>query len=73
MGVEPELEKKRRRRSSQEITDLIEEYRQNGQTRPEQFKHFEDYLMPAGAFDALAKGRSCLFMPKRRPKPSPYT
>jgi hypothetical protein len=35
VGVEAELEKKRRRRSSQEITALIEEYRQSGQTRRE--------------------------------------
>ena len=35
MGVEAEVEKKRRRRSSQEITALIEEYRQSGQTRRE--------------------------------------
>ena len=35
MGVEAEVEKKRRRRSSQEITALIEEYRQSGQTRHE--------------------------------------
>jgi len=33
VGVEAEVEKKRRRRSSQEITALIEEYRQSGQTR----------------------------------------
>ena len=33
--MEAELEKKRRRRSSQEITALIEEYRQSGQTRRE--------------------------------------
>ena len=32
MGVEAEVEKKRQRRSSQEITALIEEYRQGGQT-----------------------------------------
>jgi hypothetical protein len=32
VGVEAELEKKRRRRSSREITALIEEYRQSGQT-----------------------------------------
>jgi hypothetical protein len=25
-----------------------------------QFKDFEDYLLPAGAFDALASARSCL-------------
>ena len=35
MGVEAEIEKKRRRRSSQEFTALIEEYRQSGQTRRE--------------------------------------
>ena len=35
MGVEAEVEKKRHRRSSQEITALIEEYRQSGQTRRE--------------------------------------
>ena len=35
MGVETEVEKKRRRRSSQQITALIEEYRQSGQTRRE--------------------------------------
>jgi len=35
VSVEAEVEKKRRRRSSQEITALIEEYRQSGQTRRE--------------------------------------
>jgi hypothetical protein len=35
VGVEVEVEKKRRRPSSQEITALIEEYRQSGQTRRE--------------------------------------
>jgi hypothetical protein len=35
VDVEAEVEKKRRRRSSQEITALIEEYRQSGQTRRE--------------------------------------
>jgi hypothetical protein len=35
VGVEAEVEKKRHRRSSQEITALIEEYRQSGQTRRE--------------------------------------
>jgi hypothetical protein len=35
VGVEAELEKKRGRRSSQEITALIEQYRQRGQTRRE--------------------------------------
>lgn len=35
MGVEAEVEKKRHRRSSQEITALIEAYRQSGQTRRE--------------------------------------
>jgi hypothetical protein len=33
--MEAEVEKKRHRRSSQEITALIEEYRQSGQTRRE--------------------------------------
>ena len=33
--MEAEVEKKRRRRSSQEITAFIEEYRQSGQTRRE--------------------------------------
>ena len=35
MGVEAEVEKKRRRRSSQEITAFIEEYRQSRQTQRE--------------------------------------
>ena len=35
MSVEAEVEKKRHRRSSQEITALIEEYRQSGKTRRE--------------------------------------
>jgi hypothetical protein len=35
VGVEAAVEQKRRRRSSQEITALIEEYRQSGRTRRE--------------------------------------
>jgi hypothetical protein len=35
VGAEAEVEKKGHRRSSQEITALIEEYRQSGQTRRE--------------------------------------
>ena len=70
MGVEAELEKKRRRRSSsEEITALIEQHRQSGQTRREFCQShglaLSSFQVPAhagagGASSSFLRATSCL-------------